>query len=249
MSTYKEQLDSHNERILAVTEALMDKFSDTIKIDGNPVDGGYLRYVSETGNAETVLPDTAINSESNNVPTSKAVAQFVSAIVSTINGFKKEIVDALPTENIDENTIYLVPKTSGSGNDYYDEYLYINGNFEFIGSTQVDLTNYVKNTDYATRDIAGVVKLGNYGIVQFHNGIIGVEEPTDEQLKTKTGYRAVTVRTLDKAMKVGLTTNAETLTDEEKASAQSWLGTPQFTATQLEDGSYSLSITTPTTEV
>lgn len=66
----------------------------------------------------------------------------VNELIATINGLSKSIVDTLPNENIDENTIYLVPKTSGSGNDYYDEYLYINGNFEHIGSTQVDLTDY-----------------------------------------------------------------------------------------------------------
>lgn len=67
----------------------------------------------------------------------------VNQIVGTIKSFKKEIVNDLPTMNIDENTIYLKAKTNGYGNDYYDEYLHINGNFEFIGSTRVDLSNYV----------------------------------------------------------------------------------------------------------
>ena len=147
MATYKEQLQENNARINAITETLANKFAGAIKVEGTGVNGGYLRYVSETGNAETVLPDTEINSESGNITTSKAVAQYVSEIISTLNSFKKEIVNALPTENIDENTIYLVPKTNGSGNDYYDEYLYVNGAFEFMGSTQVDMSGYLKSDD------------------------------------------------------------------------------------------------------
>ena len=39
-------------------------------------------------------------------------------------------------------------KTDGGENDYYDEYLYVNGNFEFIGSTQIQLTGYVTTEEY-----------------------------------------------------------------------------------------------------
>ena len=54
---------------------------------------------------------------------------------------KRAVVEELPTEEIDENTIYMVPKV-GSLNDAYNEYLYVNNAWEYIGSTEVDLTNY-----------------------------------------------------------------------------------------------------------
>ena len=57
-----------------------------------------------------------------------------------INGF--EIVDELPTENIDTHTIYLVKETVGESDDYYNEYIYINGEWELLGSTRIDLSNY-----------------------------------------------------------------------------------------------------------
>lgn len=57
-----------------------------------------------------------------------------------INGF--EIVDELPTENIDTHTIYLVKETVGEADDYYNEYIYINGEWELLGSTRIDLSNY-----------------------------------------------------------------------------------------------------------
>lgn len=57
-----------------------------------------------------------------------------------INGF--EIVDELPTENIDTHTIYLVKETVGEADDYYNEYIYVNGDWELLGSTRIDLSDY-----------------------------------------------------------------------------------------------------------
>lgn len=52
-----------------------------------------------------------------------------------------EAVDALPTEDIKENVIYLVPNGS-SGNNFYDECMYINGKWETIGTTEIDMSQY-----------------------------------------------------------------------------------------------------------
>ena len=56
--------------------------------------------------------------------------------------FTPIVVQTLPTQDIDEHTIYLVPKTGETG-DIYDEYIYINNAWEHIGSTSVDLSNYL----------------------------------------------------------------------------------------------------------
>lgn len=54
---------------------------------------------------------------------------------------KRRVVEELPSSNIDDNTIYMVPN-EGSENNSYDEYLFINNTWEHIGSTEVDLTGY-----------------------------------------------------------------------------------------------------------
>lgn len=66
----------------------------------------------------------------------------VQSLISAINSVTLQKVDSLP-EPGESNVIYLVPK-SGSGNDIYDEYIFIDGKPEHIGSTQVDLSNYVQ---------------------------------------------------------------------------------------------------------
>ena len=58
-------------------------------------------------------------------------------------------VVSLPTENIDETAIYLVPIADGAGENRFTEYAYIDGKWETLGaiSIQVDHSEYVKFTD------------------------------------------------------------------------------------------------------
>lgn len=56
---------------------------------------------------------------------------------------KREIVDVLPSEG-EENIIYMVAKQASATGNVYDEYMYINGQWELIGSTEVDLSDYYK---------------------------------------------------------------------------------------------------------
>ena len=79
---------------------------------------------------------------------------------------KMIIVAELPTTGADD-TIYLVPITPDTTGNNYAEYVYINGAWELLGKigVQVDLTDYVKNTDYATDSKGGVIRTNNdYGI-------------------------------------------------------------------------------------
>ena len=74
------------------------------------------------------------------------------------------VVQTLPTHDIDESAIYLVPleNPTEEGNNYA-EYVYINGAWELLGKigVQVDLTDYVKNTDYASSSKGGVIKVND----------------------------------------------------------------------------------------
>lgn len=79
------------------------------------------------------------------VPSTSAVTSEIATAIGNINSFDMAVVQALPTEDISTHTIYLVPKT-GETNDVYDEYVYINNNWEMVGNTQIDLS------DYATKD-------------------------------------------------------------------------------------------------
>ena len=83
-----------------------------------------------------------------------------------------------------------MPRTSGTGNDMCYEYMYINDKWEFVGSTEVDLTNYwtidevkqyVDDNTYvlpaATEDTLGGVKLSK-------NGSIGMDAEGNMNIAT-----------------------------------------------------------------
>ena len=73
----------------------------------------------------------------------------VQALISSAAHMMREIVDALPAVgSADVNTLYLVPATSATGeNNVYDEYMAIDGAWEKLGDTRVDLTGYLKASD------------------------------------------------------------------------------------------------------
>lgn len=74
-----------------------------------------------------------------------------------------QVVDVLPTTNISTSTIYLVPSTTPGEENVYDEYIYVNGNWEHIGSTSVDLSDYVTKT-YFNQNVGDATK--NYVVAQ-----------------------------------------------------------------------------------
>lgn len=74
-----------------------------------------------------------------------------------------QVVNVLPTENISTSTIYLVPSTTPGEENIYDEYIYVNGDWEHIGSTSVDLSDYVTKT-YFNQNVGDATK--NYVVAQ-----------------------------------------------------------------------------------
>ena len=82
---------------------------------------------------------------------------------------RRSVVQTLPIENIDENTIYMMPKTGSTG-DVYNEYLYVNNTWELIGSTEVDLTNYATKS-YVDGAVASSSSSGPI-IIDIKSGLI-----------------------------------------------------------------------------
>lgn len=85
-----------------------------------------------------------------NYPTAKAVIEYVKSMVGAATRVDIKVVDALPAiSDAVVNTFYFVPAANASGSNYFDEYIFvaakgdIESHFELVGSTQIDLSNYV----------------------------------------------------------------------------------------------------------
>ncbi len=94
---------------------------------------------SFSGNYEdlTNKPDLTVFAKTTDMNTA------INTAVANIN--KKQIVTSI-SEMTDTNTIYLIAN-NGSGNNIYDEYIVINNKAEKIGTTEMDLTGYLQETD------------------------------------------------------------------------------------------------------
>lgn len=93
-----------------------------------------------------------------------------------------KIVQTLPTTDISTSTIYLVASSTTAEDNIYDEFIYINGDWEQIGSTAIDLSDYVSKTYFdqnvgtATKNYinAQVSKIHNLYIEMYESGSVPV---------------------------------------------------------------------------
>ena len=77
----------------------------------------------------------------------------INALINAISTLNIEVVSQLPTQNISTTTIYLIPSQDPQTANAKDEYINLDGTsqgWELIGSTAIDLTNYVTSTQLAT---------------------------------------------------------------------------------------------------
>ena len=88
-----------------------------------------------------------------NVYTKKDTDNAIAAAIAAVDHLSREIVEALP-ENANANVIYMVLREGGTGQDVYNEYMYINGTWEIIGDTSVDLTGYAKKEDILVKSVS-----------------------------------------------------------------------------------------------
>ena len=92
----------------------------------------------------------------------------ITALQTAVSGaLKREIVQSLPTQDISTTTIYMIRNTTTSGDNIYDEYMYINNLWELIGTSATDFSNYYTKTEidtllsYKASDSDVVHKSGN----------------------------------------------------------------------------------------
>lgn len=138
---------------------------------------------------------------------------------------------------IDQNGVLSATELS------YSDYVSAQGS-AFVSKTTLDNAitgkNLVSNTDYASSSKAGLIKIGEgliynvtTGVLQFYG--LGNTAANQATIDAKSNLRvALTPASLDYAVKVGVTTNTNTLTGTEKNNAQTWLGFTTLTQAQYD---------------
>lgn len=74
------------------------------------------------------------------------VTQAIAAAIASVKTIRYEIVEELP-ETGEDNVIYFVPIENASEPNLYEEYMWINGKYEPIGTTSIKLSDYWAKTE------------------------------------------------------------------------------------------------------
>lgn len=99
-----------------------------------------------TGTA--TAPTAPANTNNTQIATTAFVTTAITNAITGVQGIQYSVVASLPATGA-VGTIYLV-SNSGSGQNIYDEYIWVNNGYEKIGTTDVDLTGYLQTTDVLT---------------------------------------------------------------------------------------------------
>jgi hypothetical protein len=109
--------------------------------------------VSPSFTGTPTAPTATAGTSTTQVATTAFVTDAVSTAIGSITGIDFQVVTSLPSTGT-KGVIYLV-SNSGSSPNSYDEYIWIvptgdSGRFEKIGTTDVDLSNYLQISAYIT---------------------------------------------------------------------------------------------------
>ena len=126
------------------THGLMSA-ADKTKLDGVATGAQANKIESVKVNGTALTPDSskAVNVDLSAYAKSSDVTKEIASAVSGVTQIDYSVVEALPSTG-KKGVIYLVAN-SGSGNNIYDEYIYINSKFEKLGSREMDLSSYAKD--------------------------------------------------------------------------------------------------------
>lgn len=108
--------------------------------------------VSKLENDAKYVDEDALQAVADSIPDISNLAEiaYVDDKISKIPKFETVPVEVLPTENISTTTVYLL-KTEQSQDNLYDEYIYVNGAWELLGSAKINLDGYAKVADIPTK--------------------------------------------------------------------------------------------------
>lgn len=139
---------------LATAKAIYDFIKAEIaKVDASGIGASISAVEDRVTDLETAIADKAEKATTlagygiTDAYTKTETDTNIAKAVADASHLKREIVAALPAaDDADENTIYMVAKATGAGDQNYDEYFLVDGVFEKIGDTAVALTGYATET-------------------------------------------------------------------------------------------------------
>lgn len=85
--------------------------------------------------------EEAITTTLKDYATTSFVTQTIASAIASVETLRIEIVPELPAIG-ESNVIYFLPMANPKESNSYEEYIWVNGSYELIGTTQINLSNY-----------------------------------------------------------------------------------------------------------
>lgn len=127
---------------LAATTSTGDISQDILRLEG---------MIDKKASTKYVNQELSKKADSDKVYTKEQVAEYVAQQIVNAEHLKRIVVTELPeASQASTNAIYMVKKTGGItswGKNVYEEYMVLEGEWELLGNSQVDLTDYAKTSE------------------------------------------------------------------------------------------------------
>ena len=129
---------------LTISQASVENLP--IEANYNVQGGTVINFVNDSG----FITNTVNNLTNYYLKTETYTKLEVQQLIASIPQFSVEVVQSLPVTG-ERMVLYLVPKV-GQSPDVYEEYIWVedDSQFELIGSTAIDLSDYITNEDLST---------------------------------------------------------------------------------------------------
>lgn len=152
------------------------------RVDDIATVGGEPNVITEIKNNGTALAIT-----DKGVDIGPSIAEAVAAADHLTRKKVTSLDDIDPSADGADKFIYLVPKTDTEDKDLYDEYMVLDGAVEHVGSTKINLDDYVQKEDgaglYPDADkekLAGIVMAEDAEITAMLDEVFGTAQTAPE---------------------------------------------------------------------
>lgn len=152
--------------------------------------------VSDLENDSEFITATVNNLNNYYLKTDTYSCAEINTLLNNVSKLTVEVVESLPVLDISTTTIYLIADEKFENT--YIQYMYINGKWALLGSTQVDLTGYVKTTDLATvatsgsyNDLTDAPELAAVATSGSYNDLLNIPETSQISALTKVEHTAL----------------------------------------------------------
>ena len=138
----------------------------------------------------------------------------ISALQLAIAGaLHREIVESLPTTDIDPNTIYMILSGTSATENVYNEFMYVNNAWELIGTSATDLTNY-----YTKAEVDGKLLLkANASDLTSHTGDTTIHVTANDKAKWTNSANTHVLRLAKSALTPSTSDNSFSNLDDSTA--------------------------------